>query len=201
LSRTVIVILAAGGSRRLGQPKQLLAVSGEPMIRRIVRSAVESGLEQVVVVLGSSACDCVSAIKQCGADIVVNPFWECGLAGSIRIGVERAEAAGADAVLILLADQPCLTSKVIREFLDRAVARPDQVIAARYGDVVGPPIFFGLNWFPRLKALQGDEGARKLIREQQNGGIEIVDWPEGAIDIDLPEDLPRAALAQKIKRE
>ena len=201
MSRTVIVILAAGGSRRLGQPKQLLAVSGEPMIRRIVRSAVESGLEQVVVVLGSSACDCVSAIKQCGADIVVNPFWECGLAGSIRIGVERAEAAGADAVLILLADQPCLTSKVIREFLDRAVARPDQVIAARYGDVVGPPIFFGLNWFPRLKALQGDEGARKLIREQQNGGIEIVDWPEGAIDIDLPEDLPRAALAQKIKRE
>ena len=201
MSRTVIVILAAGGSRRLGQPKQLLAVSGEPMIRRVVRSAVETGVEQVVVVLGSSAFDCVSAIKQCGADIVVNPFWESGLAGSIRIGVERAEAAGADAVLILLADQPCLTSKVIREFLDRAMARPDQVIAARYGDVVGPPIFFGSSWFPQLKALQGDEGARKLIREQQDGGIEIVDWPEGAIDIDLPEDLPRATLAQQIKRE
>lgn len=195
MSRTVIVILAAGGSRRLGQPKQLLAISGEPMIRRVVRSAVESGAEQVVVVLGSRACDCVNAIKQCGADIVANPFWESGLAGSIRIGVERAEAAGADAVLILLADQPRLTSKVIQEFLDRAVARPDQVIAARYGDVVGPPIFFGSGWFPRLKALEGDEGARKLIREQQDGGIEIVDWPEGAIDIDLPEDLPRATLA------
>lgn len=196
MSRTVIIILAAGGSRRLGQPKQLLAVSGEPMIRRIVRSAVDSGAEQVVVVLGSSACDCVSAIKQCGADIVVNPFWESGLAGSIRIGVERAEAAGAESVLILLADQPCLTSKITQEFLDRAAARPDQVIAARYGDVLGPPILFGSSWFPRLKALEGDEGARKLIREQQDGGIEIVDWPEGAIDIDLPEDLPRATLTQ-----
>jgi molybdenum cofactor cytidylyltransferase len=194
LSRTVIVVLAAGGSRRLGQPKQLLTVSGEPLIRRVVRSAVESGTERVVVVLGSGACDCVSAIKECGADIVVNPFWESGLAGSIRIGVERAEAAGAESVLILLADQPCLTSRVIQEFLDRAVGQPDQVIAACYGDVVGPPIFFGSSWFPRLKALEGDEGARKLIREQQRGAIEIVEWPEGAIDIDLPEDLSRALL-------
>ena len=106
MSRTVIVILAAGGSRRLGQPKQLLAVSGEPMIRRVVRSAVESGAEQVVVVLGSSACDCVSAIKQCGVDIVVNPFWESGLAGSLRIGVERAEAAGAADLAPVLGGPP-----------------------------------------------------------------------------------------------
>jgi CTP:molybdopterin cytidylyltransferase MocA len=194
LARTVIVVLAAGGSRRLGQPKQLVTISGEPLIRRVVRSAVGSGTDQVVVVLGSSAYDCVGAIKECGVDIVINPFWESGLAGSLRIGVERAEAAGAEAVLILLADQPCLTPKVVQEFLDRAVARPDQVIAARYGDVLGPPIFFGSDWFPRLKALEGDQGARKLIREQQ-GRLDIVEWPEGAIDIDMPEDLSRALIS------
>lgn len=191
MARNVIIVLAAGGSRRLGQPKQLVTVSGEPLLRRVVRSAVESGTDQVIVVLGSSAYDCVGAIKEYGVDIVINPFWESGLAGSIRIGVERAEEAGAEAVLILLADQPCLNPKVIHEFLDRAVPRPDQVIAARYGDVLGPPIFFGSNWFSRLKALEGDEGARKLIREQQ-GVVDIVEWPEGAIDIDMPEDLSRA---------
>lgn len=193
MARTVIIILAAGGSRRLGQPKQLLTVNGEPLIRRVVRSALECGTDQVVVVLGSSAYDCVGAIKKCGVDIVFNPFWETGLAGSIRLGVERAEATDAEAVLILLADQPCLTPKVILEFLSRAAARPEQVIAARYGGVVGPPIFFGSSWFPRLKALKGDEGARNLIREQQ-GVLDIVEWPEGAIDIDVPEDLNRVMI-------
>jgi CTP:molybdopterin cytidylyltransferase MocA len=188
MRRTAIVVLAAGGSRRLGQPKQLLSLLGEPLLRRVVRMAADAEPDHLVVVLGSNASDCVSVIKDCGADIVVNPFWECGLAGSIRLGVERAEEAGAHAVLLLLADQPRLNADVIRSFLVRANGQTDLVIAARYDGVLGAPMMFGSDWFGQLKKLEGDVGARGLV-PQEAGRVESIDWSEGAIDVDTPEDL------------
>ena len=137
---SAIVVLAAGGSRRLGQPKQLLSVLGEPLLRRVVRMAADAEPDHLVVVLGSNAYDCLAAIKDCNADIVVNPFWECGLAGSVRLGVERAEEVGANAVLLLLADQPLLDSEIIRRFLVRANGQTDLIIAARYDGVLGAPM-------------------------------------------------------------
>jgi CTP:molybdopterin cytidylyltransferase MocA len=188
LRRTAIVILAAGGSRRLGRPKQLLSVLGEPLLRRVVRMAADVGPEHLIVVLGSSACDCVPVIKDCGVDIVVNPFWESGLAGSIRIGVERAEEQGAGFVLLLLADQPWLNSDVIRRFLGRMNRRSDAIISARYDGILGAPMIFGSDWFPQLKNLEGDQGARNLASKEADR-VEVIDWSEGAIDLDTPEDL------------
>jgi molybdenum cofactor cytidylyltransferase len=144
--------------------------------------------DHLVVVLGSSASDCLAVIKDCGADIVFNPFWECGLAGSIRLGVERAEEEGADAVLLLLADQPWLDSQVIRRFLDRSKGQTDLIIAARYQGVLGAPMMFGSDWFPQLKRLEGDHGARSLV-PKETGRVEVIDWSEGAIDVDTPEDV------------
>ena len=188
MRRTSIVVLAAGGSRRMGQPKQLLSLHGEPLLRRVVRVAADVEPDHLVVVLGSNAGDCIAVIKDCGADIVVNPFWECGLAGSVRLGVERAEEEGAEAVLLLLADQPWLDSEVIGRFLVRANGRTDLLVAARYADVLGAPMMFGSDWFAQLKKLEGDEGARSLV-PQDAGGVEIIDWSEGAIDVDTPADL------------
>jgi molybdenum cofactor cytidylyltransferase len=188
LRRTAIVILAAGGSRRLGQPKQLLSVLGEPMLRRVVRMAGEASPDHLIVVLGSGAYDCVPVIKDYGADIVVNPFWESGLAGSIRIGVERAEEQDADSILLLLADQPWLNSEVIRRFLDRINGQTDIIIAARYAGILGAPMMFGSDWFPQLKNLEGDQGARNLV-SNQGDRVEVIDWSEGALDVDTPEDL------------
>ncbi|MBV8142909.1 MAG: nucleotidyltransferase family protein [Verrucomicrobia bacterium] len=186
--RTAIVILAAGGSRRLGQPKQLLPVLGEPLLRRVVKMAAEVRPDHLIVVLGSSAGECVPVIKDCDADIVVNPFWESGLAGSIRIGVERAEEEKADSVLLLLADQPWLSSEVIQRFLDRMRGQTDLIISARYNGILGAPMMFGSDWFPRLKNLEGDQGARSLVAKE-GGQVEVIDWSEGALDLDTPEDL------------
>src|SRR5271156_3161709 len=154
LRRNAIIILAAGGSRRLGQPKQLLTVLGEPLLRRVVRMATEVHPDHLIVVLGSSAYDCVPVIKDCEADIVVNPFWESGLAGSIRLGVERAEEERADSVLLLLADQPWLNAEVIQQFFDRMNGEPDMIIAASYEGILGAPMMFGSAWFARLKKLE-----------------------------------------------
>ena len=196
LRRTAIVILAAGGSRRLGQPKQLLSVLGEPLLRRVVRMAGEVSPDHLIVVLGSSAYDCVPVIKDYGVDIVVNPFWECGLAGSIRIGVERAEEQDADSILLLLADQPWLNSEVIKRFLDRMNGQTDVIIAARYDGILGAPMMFGSDWFPQLKNLEGDQGARNLV-SKEGDRVEVIDWSDGALDVDTPEDL--ASLMQGLE--
>jgi len=150
--------------------------------------AAEVNSDHLIVVLGSSAYDCVPIIKDCEVDIVVNPFWESGLAGSIRIGVERAEGHGADSVLLLLADQPWLNSGVIRRFLDRTNGRTDLIISARYAGILGAPMMFGSDWFPQLKNLEGDQGARNLVSKQEDR-VEVIDWSEGALDLDTPEDL------------
>jgi molybdenum cofactor cytidylyltransferase len=188
LQRTAIIILAAGGSSRLGQPKQLLEILGEPLLHRVVRTAADVHPDHLIVVLGSSACDCVQAIKGCGADIVFNPFWASGLAGSIRLGVERAEEGHADSVLLLLADQPWLNSAVIRQFYSRMSGRSDMIVAARYEGTLGSPMLFGVDWFPRLKNLEGDKGARSLAATEAHRA-EIVDWSDGAVDLDTPEDV------------
>jgi molybdenum cofactor cytidylyltransferase len=161
---------------------------GEPLLRRIVRIAADTNPDHLIVVLGSSAYDCVPVIKNCGADIVVNPFWETGLAGSIRLGVERAEEEGADSILLLLADQPWLNAEVIGKFFDRLNGEPDLIIAARYEGILGAPMMFGSNWFSRLKTLEGDQGARNIVAKEGNR-VQVVEWSDGAVDVDTPEDL------------
>jgi molybdenum cofactor cytidylyltransferase len=188
LQRTAIVILAAGGSRRLGQPKQLLYIMGEPLLRRIVRIAADANPDHLIVVLGSSAYDCVPIIRNCGADIVVNPFWETGLAGSIRLGVERAEEEGAEAILLLLADQPWLNAEVIQQFFDHVNGERDMIIAARYEGILGAPMMFGSDWFPKLKTLEGDQGARSIVAKEGDR-VQVIEWSDGAVDVDTPEDL------------
>jgi molybdenum cofactor cytidylyltransferase len=161
---------------------------GEPLLRRIVRIAADANPDHLIVVLGSSAYDCVPVIRNCGADIVVNPFWETGLAGSIRLGVERAEEEGAESILLLLADQPWLNADIIRQFFDRANGERDMIIAARYEGILGAPMMFGSDWFPKLKTLEGDQGARSIVAKEGDR-VQVIEWSDGAVDVDTPEDL------------
>ncbi len=161
---------------------------GEPLLRRIVRIAADANPDHLIVVLGCSAYDCVPVLKNSGADIVVNPFWETGLAGSIRLGVERAEEEGANSILLLLADQPWLNADVVQQFFDRSKGEPDMIIAARYEGILGAPMMFGSDWFSILKTLEGDQGARNIVAREGNR-VQVIEWSDGAVDVDTPEDL------------
>jgi CTP:molybdopterin cytidylyltransferase MocA len=161
---------------------------GEPLLRRIVRIAADANPDHLIVVLGSSAYDCVPVIKNCGADIVVNPFWETGLAGSIRLGVERAEEECADSILLLLADQPWLNADLIQQFFNRLKGESDMIIAARYEGTLGAPMMFGSDWFATLKTLEGDQGARNIVAKEGNR-VQVIEWSDGAVDVDTPDDL------------
>lgn len=187
----VVVVLAAGGSSRMGRPKQLLDVDGEPLVRHAARVALDAGSGRVLVVLGAEAERVRAAIEDLDLAIVVNPDWREGLASSLRAGVAEVERIAPDArgLIVLPADQPRMPALHLRR-IDEAQRRSSAtVVASDYGDHRGPPAYFGHRHFAALKALRGDAGARELL---QVDGVETVAAPAGSdLDLDRPADLLR----------
>ena len=186
MSRCGIIILAAGGSARLGRPKQALAVDGEPLLARITRAAVASRASEVLVVLGAHAQECMEILDGLGARTVINPGWREGIAFSIRAGVQNL-SPGLDAAMILLCDQPRVSMESINALLS---LQGSSIIASSYGGSLGPPAIFPVEFFPELMALEGDQGAKKIFSSHPDELI-AVPFPEGEIDIDTPADYER----------
>jgi molybdenum cofactor cytidylyltransferase len=182
------VLLAAGGSSRMGAVKQLLDIGGRPMATRAVDAALRSGARPVVVVLGANAEVVRAAIADRPIVAAHNAQWQEGVASSIRTGLAAALAAdpSLDAVLLAPCDQPGLSADVIvlLASLHRATGRTS---AARYHGRNGAPAVFGRDHFGALMALRGDEGARRLLNSEAER-VAAVDLPELGADIDTPED-------------
>ena len=178
------VILAAGASRRLGQPKQLVELEGESLLRRIVRTALAGG-GPVTVVTGCKAPEMAAHLAGLPVDLVVNPGWEEGIAASLRCGV-AALPPGTSGVLLLLCDQPGVDPGLLARLQAAHRADPEALIACAYADTRGTPALFPAHSFPRLLELTGDRGARGLL---QGEGVVLLPFPAGAVDVDCPEDL------------
>jgi len=179
------IVLAAGASRRLGQAKQLVAFQGEQLVRTAVRAARGARVAQVAVVLGARSKDVMPAVLGTGAEIVHNAKWETGIASSIAAGVQWAQRGKHAAVLLCVCDQPLISAAHL-DALIREHESTGDVIASRYGAVVGVPAVFPEARFAALTALTGDQGARALLRE---GVVREVPWDAGAVDVDTPDDL------------
>jgi len=182
------IILAAGASRRLGQPKQLLLLDGETLLARAVRLANESGAAPVVVVLGAQAEAIGGAVDPGKATVVVNQDWEQGIAGSVHagLGVVQAQATG---VLILSCDQPRLTSAHLGGLINAFTAsKAPVIVASAYAGIHGVPAVFPQEAFPDLFALRGDKGARALLSRPPFPLVALT-FPGGETDIDEPGDL------------
>ena len=185
------VVLAAGESSRLGRPKQLLPRRGRSLLRHAVDCATVAGCEPVVVVLGAGAEEMRGALSGAGARPVVNADWRSGLGSSVRAGVAAlaSSAAGVRAVLLLACDQPRLEPVVLRRLV-AAFDRGARIAACGYAGTVGVPALFDRALFDELLALDGREGARSVLRAHA-AEVTAVPWPEGAVDVDTPEDLER----------
>ncbi|HVR43626.1 MAG TPA: nucleotidyltransferase family protein [Thermoanaerobaculia bacterium] len=178
------LILAAGGSSRMGRPKLLLEIGGEPMLARTVRIALEAGLRPVHVVLGSDR-DALAAVLSGGEVVLVdNARWRDGLASSISCGIASFDSGTIRAVAILLADQPSVTAGHLIE-LGRRWSAGDDPVATDYEGRPGVPAIFGPRWLGQLAALQGDRGARELL---ERAGSARVAMPAPPADVDTPED-------------
>lgn len=184
------IVLAAGGSTRMGRAKQLLELDGAPLVRRAALAAQAAGCAPVVVVLGGSAAEIAPALCGPGLEIEVNERWQEGMGRSIAAGVARAERGGATAALITLADQPLVDAASLRRLLDawRESGRP--IAASRYAGTIGVPACFTRNFFAPLRALDGAQGCKALLRAHAHEAA-LVDCPEAEHDIDTPSDYAR----------
>lgn len=187
-----LVLLAAGASTRMGTPKQLLEVEGQPLLLRAVGAALAAPVWPVVVVLGAHAAAIRPLLAPHPVLVVENAAWAEGMASSLREGVATLTqfSRRLEGAVVALADQPAFDAAVVRRLLEEHRTTGCDLVAARYGGRQGAPAFFHRRLFPRLAGLTGEAGARDLL----NGGdlpVAPIDLPALAADLDTPEDLRR----------
>jgi CTP:molybdopterin cytidylyltransferase MocA len=184
------VVLAAGGSRRLGTPKQLLRRRIRPLLVSAVEAVHAATGGPVIVVVGAHALRLRGVLRRTGAPSIVvhNSGWSTGLAGSLQAGLSALPAA-AQAALICLSDQPNVDTAALCRLIAAWRRRPRALAAARYAGRVGVPAILPRRTWRSIAALRGDEGARALLRGQSN--LTIVEIPEAAFDVDTPADAAR----------
>ncbi len=185
------IILAAGESRRLGRPKQLLAYGGETLLDRAIRIATEGGASLVLVVLGARFQEIAGSIQSPTAIKVHNDRWRQGMGGSVHAGMRALGVCAPDATAVLLmsCDQPRLTAHHLRTLLEAFASQAStSIVASSYAGVRGVPAVFPRETFAQLRALGGDKGARSII-ESAPCPVVAIEFEGGDVDIDWPEDL------------
>jgi molybdenum cofactor cytidylyltransferase len=185
------IVLAAGASRRLGQPKQMLLHDGETLIARAIRVAHQAGAAPLFAVLGAQHEIIRATIAPSEAIVVINANWQQGIASSIHAGIEALDSAAPDApaALILPCDQLHLTADHLRALITSFAAQTEpSIIASSYAGVAGIPAIFPRQAFTNLLALSGDKGARSLLIKPPCTLITVL-FTGGEIDIDTPADL------------
>lgn len=180
-------MLAAGAASRFGSAKQLLPLNGEPLVRAAASRAARIVGSSLLVVLGARADELAQVLG--GYRCVSNPHWREGIGSSLRTGV-AALPPDCTGVLILLADQAAVTVEDLEELADTWRLQPTRIAAARYDNTLGVPAIFPRSSFPQLLALEGDTGARALLKQSPERVLEVP-LPHAALDIDTPEDWQR----------
>lgn len=186
------VLLAAGSSSRMGQNKLFLSLGGQTVLERAVATAVEAGLDPLVVVTGHEADRVRAALGGTRATPVFNPDHARGQNTSIAVGIS-ALPPGVDAAVVLLADMPRVDAAMIGGLVAAFRDGGAPLVISRYGEVVAPPILYGASLFPELSALDGARCGKAVIRAHRGEAKELA-WPAELIaDLDTPEDLRRLA--------
>jgi molybdenum cofactor cytidylyltransferase len=183
-----VLILAAGSSSRLGQPKQLVEFERQTLIERITHTAL-SVSEEVLVVLGANI-DMIKPKLEAFSDrisIIENTNWNEGMGTSISLGVENL-APKSDGILILLADQPFISQVLLQKIMQTFAEKKCPIVASNYGGQLGVPILFDKSFFSELKNLKGEQGAKSFLKNYVEK-ITSIEFKEGLIDIDTPQDL------------
>jgi molybdenum cofactor cytidylyltransferase len=182
--RVAAVVLAAGASTRLGEAKQLLDIDGKCLVRHVVDTAAAAACSPIVVVVGAQAGSVLEALAGSEAHAVENPEWREGIAGSLRCGI-LALPAQVDAAIVLLCDQPAVSPALLQTLVATQRNTGKSIVACRWDDTAGPPALFLRERFPALLTLSGDAGARSILRNAGDGAA-LVDFPDGALDVDTP---------------
>jgi molybdenum cofactor cytidylyltransferase len=184
------LVLAAGESSRFGRTKQLENYRGTPLVTRSMQLAEAVCGQNSVLVAGNDWQRVSDICAPLAGFFVVNPRFAAGLASSIECGI-RSVAEVADAVLLLLADQPLISRSHLQLLIDTWQASRESIVASAYAGISGPPVIFPRRDFADLTRLSGDSGARSII-EANEDRLKLVGFEPAALDIDRQSDLERS---------
>jgi CTP:molybdopterin cytidylyltransferase MocA len=189
------LILAAGSSRRMGNPKQLLLIDGRPMLELVVAEANASKLDEVVVVLGAVAEEIRPRVDFGRASIHVNPDHADGMASSLKSGIASL-APGVDRVVVILGDQPDVRAPLLDELLELQKASGLPAAALSFDGLLHPPVVLERKLWGDLQSLQGDVGCRAVIRARPElvARLPVEGNLRHPVDVDTPEDYARMLL-------
>jgi len=190
LTRSAGVVLAAGSSRRMGRPKQLLDFGGRPLLEMVVGQANDSQLDEVFVVLGARADEIRARVDFGRARVVVNQDHVSGMASSLRAGLSALDAE-VEAAMVILGDQPDGAGRIDRLLeLERESGLP--AAALSFAGLLHPPVLLRRELWGELMALEGDVGCRAIIRARPELVAKLdVDGLNHPVDVDTPEDYKR----------
>ncbi|MDJ0909910.1 MAG: nucleotidyltransferase family protein [Woeseiaceae bacterium] len=187
--RVFAVVLAAGESRRFGETKQLATVDGDALVERAAQRAATACGDRSVLVAGHDARRVIAAAGDRCRFLLVNDRYGEGMGTSVALAA-KALSGVADALLIVLADQPLVTAEHLSSLIDSWSGDDDEIVASRFDGISGPPLLLPKKTFDDLRSLTGDQGAKALLSDDRFR-MTAIDCAAAGVDIDTPEDLER----------
>jgi len=182
------ILLAAGESKRMGQPKQLLPFRGSTLLGQIVENLLQSQAAETIVVLGSQAEKIIPQIAREPVRIVVNQEFEQGMSSSIKCGLSHISEA-ADGVMIVLGDQPLIEKETIDLLIERHRQSERGIILPVYNGIRGHPVIFTMKYKDELLRLTGDIGGKQIVERHPSDVLEVeVDSESVVTSIDAESD-------------
>ncbi|WP_316838483.1 nucleotidyltransferase family protein [Pedobacter gandavensis] len=187
--KTGIIILAAGNSSRLGKPKQLLNYQGETLLTIVSKAAMQSSCEPIVIVLGAYATEISAQHRLSELTYVINENWEAGMSSSIAVGMSAIlkHAEDLEQVIIAVSDQPFINAEIFENLIKKQQESGKGIIASSYAETWGTPALFNKKYFHQLLSLNGNQGAKHLLKLYQKD-CSSLNFELGYVDIDTTSD-------------
>lgn len=190
-----LILLAAGESRRLGKPKQLLKFDGKTLIRHLAEMTLASNCSPICVVLGAKVDEIRAEIDDLPLEIAINENWQNGMSSSLKTGLKKllAIAPNLAAVVVALCDQPFITSTITNRLAETYQKTNAPIVASEYAETIGVPALFSHLIFDELLNLSTENGAKQIIKNHLASVVSI-SVPEAEIDIDTTDDYEKVIL-------
>jgi molybdenum cofactor cytidylyltransferase len=185
-----VVILAAGESKRMGVPKQILPIFGVPMLKYLIDEVLDTEAHPVPVVVGANKTKIVPLLENIPIGIIDNPDWQTGMGSSIKMGLVGAYliTKGFDGLIFMTSDMPFVNAVIINKLIETAREFPNKtIIASKYGRTMGVPVLYKKERFEDILDMKPEHGAKQFFNKYPEEIISV-DFDLGAVDLDTKED-------------